>query len=99
MLLLLALIIFTCTLVVRILVLVQYEPGDDDIKAAVSCIVMLTSLIGVSSASFRIFMVFFVKKIVKVISVKHIDKSLEFSAFRNLHDMGEPETDHKLTPL
>jgi hypothetical protein len=93
-----ALILFIGTLTTSVIVLLSYENGEDDIKAAVSCIVMLVSFIGIGSSSFKIFMVFFMKKIVTPMAVKHIDKSLEFSAFRNMHDI-EPESDHKLTPL
>lgn len=35
---------------------------------------------------------------VTVTSVKPIEKSLEFSAFKNIHDL-EPESDHKLAPF
>lgn len=56
-------------------------------KAAVACVVLALSILGIGSMIFRIFIVFFIKKMVSVTSVKPIEKSLEFSAFKNIHDL------------
>jgi hypothetical protein len=64
----------------------------------VACLVIAVSFLGIGSVSFRIFLVFFIRKIVTLSTVRHLDRSLEFSAFKNIHDL-EPESDHKLTPF
>lgn len=82
----LALVMFLGTLATSVVVLFNFEDSEDEIKAAVACLVIAVSLLGIGSVSFRIFMVFFMKKIVSVVNVRHLDRSLEFSAFKNIHD-------------
>jgi hypothetical protein len=56
-------------------------------KAAITCVVIAMSFLGVGATSFRIFVVFFTRKIVTALGVRHLDRSLEFSAFKNMHDI------------
>lgn len=96
--LILALMLFIATLSTSVVVLTEYESGESDVKAAVACMVMLVSFVGIGSVTFKIFMVFFTRKIVTVVNVKTVDRSLEFSAFKNIQDI-DFESDNKLTPL
>jgi hypothetical protein len=79
--------IFLATLGMSVSVLLNFQDNDDEIKAAVACMVLAVSFLSIGLISFRIFIVFFVKKIVTALSVKQIEKSLEFSAFKNMHDI------------
>lgn len=97
-LLIVALALFLGTLATSIVVLLNLYDNEDELKAAVACLVIAVSFLGIGGTSFRLFFIFFMKKIVTVVSVRQLDRSLEFSAFKNIHDL-EPESDHKLTPL
>ncbi len=72
--------------VVDVMELVNYQLAEVSVKAAVSWAILVLSLVGMGVVSYRLFVVFFVKKVVKAANAKHVDKSLEFSAFRNIND-------------
>jgi hypothetical protein len=69
--------------------------GKADVKTAVACMVLLVSFVGIGFATFKVFMLFFTKKIVTVDNVKTVERSLEFSAFKNMN-CDDQETDHRI---